>query len=82
MRVVGLIFSLILASGPVQSQPPSHTHQLPHKQYGGRCDVEIRRFCNAANLMQECLVAHWSKISNSCQGALAVPPYHGNDSSE
>jgi hypothetical protein len=34
------------------------------------CKADIHRFCDEANLKQECLVAHWSKISSECQGVL------------
>jgi hypothetical protein len=36
------------------------------------CAADIRKFCEAADLKQECLVAHWSKISSDCQDALAT----------
>jgi hypothetical protein len=43
------------------------------------CRADIRKFCNAANLKQECLVAHWTKISNDCQDALVTPMRGGGD---
>jgi hypothetical protein len=34
------------------------------------CKADIQRFCDQANLKQECLVAHWDKISIECRGIL------------
>ena len=34
------------------------------------CKADIQRFCDEANLKQECLIAHWSKISTECQEVL------------
>lgn len=34
------------------------------------CKVDLQRFCDEANLKQECLIAHWSKISTVCQDVL------------
>jgi hypothetical protein len=34
------------------------------------CKTDIQRYCDEANLKQECLVAHWSKISTECQDVL------------
>jgi len=43
------------------------------------CNAEIRKFCDAAVLKQECLVAHWTKISSDCQDGLATPMRGGGD---
>jgi len=43
------------------------------------CKADIRTFCQAANLKQECLVGHWAKISSDCQDALATPMKGGGD---
>ena len=43
------------------------------------CKAEIRKFCDAALLKQECLVAHWTKISSDCQDGLATPMRGGGD---
>ena len=36
------------------------------------CKADIQRFCDEANLKQECLIAHWSKISTECQDVLGA----------
>lgn len=36
------------------------------------CKTDIQRFCDEANLKQECLVAHWSKISSECRDVLGT----------
>jgi len=36
------------------------------------CKADIWRFCDEANLKQECLIAHWSKISAECQVVLGT----------
>jgi hypothetical protein len=46
------------------------------------CKADIRKYCDAADLKQECLVAHWSKISKNCQDVLAMPMRDGSDSGE
>jgi len=42
------------------------------------CKADIRKYCDGANLKQECLVAHWNHISTSCQDTLATPMHAGN----
>lgn len=37
------------------------------------CRIELHKFCETANLKQECLVAHWDHITDACQNALLVP---------
>ncbi len=43
------------------------------------CKADIRKYCDAAMLKQECLVAHWTKISSDCQDGLATPMRGGGD---
>jgi hypothetical protein len=43
------------------------------------CKADIRKYCDAAMLKQECLVAHWTKISGDCQDGLATPMRGGGD---
>jgi hypothetical protein len=43
------------------------------------CKADIRKYCNAVVLKQECLVAHWTKISGDCQDGLATPMRGGGD---
>jgi len=59
-----------------RAPPPRHT---PGKGMEA-CKVDIARFCGDANLTQECLVAHWNKISSECQEELATPPATDEDS--
>jgi hypothetical protein len=34
------------------------------------CKTDIQRFCDQANLKQECLVTHWDKLSIECRSIL------------
>ena len=43
------------------------------------CKADIRKYCDAVVLKQECLVAHWKKISSDCQDGLATPMRGGGD---
>jgi hypothetical protein len=43
------------------------------------CKADIRKYCDAAVLKQECLVAHWTKISGDCQDGLATSMRGGGD---
>jgi hypothetical protein len=43
------------------------------------CKVDIQKYCDQASLKQECLVAHWTRISGDCQDALATPMRGGGD---
>jgi hypothetical protein len=43
------------------------------------CKADIAKFCGDANLTQECLVAHWTKISSECQEELATQPATDED---
>jgi len=43
------------------------------------CKADIRKYCDAVVLKQECLVAHWTKISGDCQDGLATPMRGGGD---
>jgi len=43
------------------------------------CKADIRKYCDAVALKQECLVAHWTKISSDCQDGLATPMRGGSD---
>jgi hypothetical protein len=43
------------------------------------CRADIRQYCDAVHLKQECLVAHWTHISDSCQNSLATPLRAGGE---
>ena len=43
------------------------------------CKSDIGKYCAKANLKQECLVAHWTRISSDCQDALATPMRGGGE---
>ncbi|HEU0096527.1 MAG TPA: hypothetical protein VFQ52_08735, partial [Rhizomicrobium sp.] len=76
-------FVAMLLSGSTFAQPRDHNRDLPPKPAGRGmdfCKADIHKFCEAADLKQECLVAHWSKISSRCQDVLAAPMRDGGDS--
>jgi hypothetical protein len=73
----------MLLSGSAFAQSRDHGRDLPPKPASRGmdfCKADIRKFCEAANLKQECLVAHWSKISSRCQDVLGAPMRDGGDS--
>jgi len=43
------------------------------------CRADIRQYCDAVNLKQECLVAHWTHISDSCQNSFVTPVRAGGE---
>ena len=57
--------------------------ELPPQGLNGRtmesCKDDIRKHCAKTNLKQECLVAHWTKISGDCQDGLATVMRGGGD---
>ncbi|HEY4077660.1 MAG TPA: hypothetical protein VGM26_12100 [Rhizomicrobium sp.] len=57
-------------------EPPPHR---PSSNGMEACKADIAKFCGDANLIQECLVAHWTKISSGCQEELATPPATDED---
>ncbi len=83
MKTAYAFFSAtLLLSGSALGQPQDHSHGPPPKLAGkgmDSCKADIRKFCATANLKQECLVAHWSRISGNCQAVLAMPMRDGGD---
>jgi hypothetical protein len=58
--------------------PPEAVVQAPLKGLEA-CRADIRQYCDAVNLKQECLVAHWTHISDSCQNSLVTPVRAGGE---
>jgi hypothetical protein len=78
-----LFLSLPLAAVAQQQNrdpaaPPASAVQAPPKDLEA-CRADIRRYCDAVHLKQECLVAHWMHISDSCQSSLATPMRAGGE---
>jgi hypothetical protein len=76
-------FAAMLLSGSAFAQSRDHGRALPPKPASRGmdfCKADIHKFCEAADLKQECLVAHWSKISSRCQDVLGAPMRDGGDS--
>ena len=75
-----LVAAMIHAAGAM-AQDRSKT--APPQGLNGKtmesCKPDIQKFCGSVNLKQECLVSHWTKISNDCQDALATPMRGGGD---
>jgi hypothetical protein len=80
MKVLAAAIVIGLSSTSAGSQPRDSVHQTPHPDAGYEvCKPDIQKFCSAANLPKECLVAHWNRISSDCQDVLALPARHGGD---
>jgi hypothetical protein len=81
MKFLSLFLVAVFFSAPASAQERSK--EPPPQGLNGRtmesCRAEIRKYCDSANLKQECLVAHWTHISSDCQDALAVPMRNGGD---
>lgn len=67
----GFFSSIVVVIQPIAAATLQTDHSIGDR---GRwikiCKVDIQRFCDEANLKQECLIAHWSKISTECQDVL------------
>lgn len=72
--------ALLLALSAAAAQEPGKS---PTQGIGGKtmesCKPDIRKYCDQVHLKQECLVAHWTRISSDCQDALATPMRSGGD---
>lgn len=64
LPVPGLVQEVTAATTP-ESQSGADKGKLTKV-----CKTDIRRFCDQANLKQECLVAHWDKLSADCRSVL------------
>lgn len=72
----------MLLSGSALAQSRDRNREAPPRPAGKGmdfCKADIHKFCEAADLKQECLVAHWSKISDRCQDVLAAPAQNDGD---
>ncbi len=81
MKNIALFLAVLAVSTPCFAQDRSK--EPPPQGVNGKsmdsCKTDIQKYCDQANLKQECLVAHWTKISNDCQDALATPMRGGGD---
>ena len=78
-----LFLSLPLAAVAQQQSrdpatPPASVVQASPKDLEA-CRADIRQYCDAVHLKQECLVAHWTHISDSCQNSLTTPVRAGGE---
>ncbi|HEX4270780.1 MAG TPA: hypothetical protein VHZ32_05315 [Rhizomicrobium sp.] len=84
MKTMYVLSVLLVVAPPALAQSSaSRSHEPPQQGLNGKtmesCKPDLQKFCDAANLKQECLVAHWTKISSDCQDALARPMRSGGD---
>lgn len=80
MKITYLLLAILVASPSAFAQ--ARKDQLPQGINGKTmesCKADISKYCERANLKQECLVAHWTRISGDCQDALATPMRGGGD---
>jgi|GEM_PF-2499201 len=73
--MIKALFFLVLVCGPQQVAAASAPENQPagdRTRLAQICKVDIQRFCDQANLKQECLVAHWDKISADCRAVLGT----------
>lgn len=72
-----------MAADAAVAQSQDRSREPPSRRAAGKgmeaCKADIAKFCGDANLTQECLVAHWNKISSECQEELATPPATDED---
>jgi hypothetical protein len=78
MKTMHVLSILLAMGGPALAQSSvAHSQETSRQGLNGKtmesCKRDLQKFCDAANLKQECLVAHWTKISSDCQDALARP---------
>jgi hypothetical protein len=67
------VSAIVVASQPVAAATNQADRASENKAKWIRiCKADIQRFCDQANLKQECLIAHWSKISTECQDVLGA----------
>lgn len=71
---------LLVSSAQAQDRGP---REIPTQGLRGKtmenCKADIQRLCETARLKQECLVAHWTKLSGDCQDGLATPMRGGGE---
>lgn len=72
--LLGLLVVLPLsASAQDSSRQPSPPASQLSAGTPEACRIELRKYCEAVNLKQECLVAHWDHITDTCQNGLLIP---------
>lgn len=76
MKIACLLLAGLVIAGGARAQDRSK--QPPASQgINGKtiesCKADIQKLCDSASLKQECLVAHWTRISSDCQDGLATP---------
>ena len=80
MKITYLLLAVLVALPAAFAQGRKDT---PPQGINGRtmesCKADIGKYCGGANLKEECLVAHWIKISSGCQDVLATPMRGGGD---
>ena len=84
MRTIHVLsIMLTMTTAAFAQSSSSRSHENPTQALNGKtmesCKPDLQKFCDAANLKQECLVMHWTKISSDCQDALARPMRSGGD---
>ena len=81
IRVLSVLLAMTTAA--LAQSPGPRSQESPAPGLNGKsmesCKPDLQKFCDAANLKQECLVAYWTKISSDCQDALARPMRSGGD---
>ena len=81
MKMFCVLFTITVLPAAAMAQDRSR-EPLPkgvNSKAMDSCKTDVQKFCVTADLKQECLVAHWTKISNDCQDALATPMRNGGD---
>ena len=75
MKIAYMPLVALIVLAPAYAQERSK--ESPPEGMNGKtmesCKPDIQKYCDRANLKQECLVAHWTRISSDCQDALATP---------
>lgn len=86
MRLACLIIAGLLLISPAQAQNQAQDLNRETRESEGlrgktveNCKADMQRLCGVARLKQECLVAHWTKLSSDCQDGLASPMRGGGD---
>lgn len=79
MLVSPLVILLAARSAAFAQERKEAPPQSLHGRTLESCKADIEKYCAKANLKQECLVAHWTKISSDCQDGLATPMRGGGE---
>ncbi|MBU3078792.1 hypothetical protein [Sphingomonas quercus] len=68
-----LLVALMPAAVSAQKQSPVPPQAGANPATADSCRLDLQKFCTRASLKAECLVQHWTKISDDCQNALSRP---------